>query len=190
LGKNRQRQPRLTQKRTLKMKLKGCQWTFAVRKDCPQMLHGLQQRIGVRARWRRLFPAEPCPHQVQTPLQATPQPIDGFQRERQPQFFCGGFDGKSGQDFHQPPPHQRSVQRVTRQNVRQHKGKCPTTTAALPAIGTKYPLASNHLAAGLRGIIATKKAVPVQGFNFPAAGAALLFERKRSDCNAESSRTK
>jgi hypothetical protein len=38
----------LTQKRMLKMKLKVRWWTFTVRKDRPQMLHGLQQRLGFR----------------------------------------------------------------------------------------------------------------------------------------------
>jgi hypothetical protein len=40
-GKNRRRPPRLTQKRALNMKLKGDQWTRAVRKDRLQMFHGL-----------------------------------------------------------------------------------------------------------------------------------------------------
>lgn len=172
------------------MKLKGGQWTFAVRKDCPQMLHGLQQRIGVHARWRWLFPAELCPHQIQTPLQAAPQPIDGFQGKRQPQFFRSGFDGKSRQHFRQPPPHQRSRQRMTRQDLGQDNGKCFPATTTLPAIGTKHPLTANGLAAGLSRIVAAKKAVPVQGFNFPAAGAVLLFEQKSCGFNASLSRTK
>jgi hypothetical protein len=42
----------------------------------------------------------------------------------------------------------------------------------------------------LNRIVATKDAVPVQGFNFPAAGAALLFERKSRVFNSSLSRTK
>jgi hypothetical protein len=51
-------------------------------------------------------------------------------------------------------------------------------------------VASNYLAAGLRGIIATKNAVPVQRFNLAAAGAALLFERKSRVFSSSSLRTK
>jgi len=51
-------------------------------------------------------------------------------------------------------------------------------------------VASNYLAAGLRGIIATKNAVPVQRFNLAAAGAALLFERKSLVFSSSSLRTK
>jgi hypothetical protein len=79
---------------------------------------------------------------------------------------------------------------VTRQNVGQDDGKRLPATAAPPAIGTKYPLAPNGLAAGLRRIIATKKAVPVQRFNLVAAGAALLFERKSRVFSSLLSRTK
>jgi hypothetical protein len=184
LGKNRQRQPRLTQKRTLKMKLKCGQWTFAVRKDGPQMLHGLQQRIGVRARWRRLFPAEPCPHQVQTPLQATPQPIQRFQDERQPQFFSSGFDGKPRQHFRQPPPHQRSRQRVTRQNVSHDKKKSSPATAALPTVGTKHPLTSESFSTSGVGIIAQSTAVPIQTASAAAMRTRRLLEGKSQVFNS------
>jgi poly-gamma-glutamate capsule biosynthesis protein CapA/YwtB (metallophosphatase superfamily) len=67
---------------------------------------------------------------------------------------------------------------VTWQNVGQKNRKRFPTTATPPAIRTKYPLATHILAAGLRRIIAMKKAVPVQGFNSAAAGAALLLKRK------------
>ena len=154
------------------------------------MLHGLQQRIGVRARRWWLFPAEPCPHQVQTPLQAASQPIDGFQGKRQPHAFSGGLERKARQHLHQPAPHQRSPQRMTRQNLGQEKGKRFPAATTLPAIGTKHPLTTNRLAAGLSRIVAAKNAVPVQGFNFPAAGAALLFERKSRKFNSSLSRTK
>jgi phosphoribosylcarboxyaminoimidazole (NCAIR) mutase len=62
------------------------------------------------------------------------------------------------------------------QNVRQHQAKRFRAAAALPTIGTIHPLTTKGLAAGLSGIVAAKKAVPVQGFMFFAAGAALLFE--------------
>jgi hypothetical protein len=79
---------------------------------------------------------------------------------------------------------------VTRQNLGQDNGKCFPASATLPAIGTKHPPATNALAAGLNWIVAAKQAVPVQGFNFSAAGAALLFERKSRVFNSSLSRTK
>ena len=79
---------------------------------------------------------------------------------------------------------------MTRQNLGQEKGKGFAAATTLPAIGTKYPLTTNGLAADLNGIVAAKKAVPVQGFNFPAAGAALLLEGKSCVCNSSWPRTK
>jgi hypothetical protein len=79
---------------------------------------------------------------------------------------------------------------VTRQNVCQHEGKGFSAAASPPAIGTKHPLASDGLAAGLGRIVAVKKAVPVQGFILSAAGAALLFEGKSRVFNSSWSRTK
>jgi len=79
---------------------------------------------------------------------------------------------------------------VTRQNLGQDNGKCFPASATLPAIGTKHSLTTNGLAADLNRIVAAKGAVPVQGFNFPAAGAALLFKRKSRAFNSSLSRTK
>jgi len=79
---------------------------------------------------------------------------------------------------------------VTRQNVRQHEGKCFAAAAALPATGTIHPLSTGRLFADLNRIIAAKDAVPVQGFNLSAAGAALLFERKSRVFNSSPLRTK
>jgi len=79
---------------------------------------------------------------------------------------------------------------VTRQNLGQNQRKRFSTAAASPAIGTKHPLAAEALAAGLIGIVATKKAVPVQCFGLSAAGAALLLEGKSACFSAGSSRTK
>jgi hypothetical protein len=149
----------------------GAAWEYR-----PQMLHGLQQWLTLPAHGGCQLPAKPRSHPIQPTLQPTAQPINRFQGKRQPQFFNGGFDRQPGQQLHQPPPHQRRPQRVARQYIGQDKGKGPATTAAPPAIGAKHPLASDGPPAGLRRIVAAKDAVPVQGFNFSAAGAALLLE--------------
>jgi hypothetical protein len=60
----------------------------------------------------------------------------------------------------------------------------------LPAIGTKHPLATDELAAGVGRIIAAKNTVPVQGFIAPAAWTALLLEGKSSVFNFGASATK
>jgi len=98
----------------LKMRLKIRRRTGAVRKDRPQMLHGLQQRLNLSAHRWRLLPAQTNPHPIQPALQPPLQPIDRFQGKRQPQFFHGGLDRKPGQHFHQPLPHQRCGQGVCR----------------------------------------------------------------------------
>ncbi len=87
----------LSQKRTLKPELKGRWWALAVRKDCPQMLHGLQQGIGVRAGWGWLLPAKPAAKLIQPVPQTAAHPIDRFQRKGQPQLFRRRLEGKSGQ---------------------------------------------------------------------------------------------
>jgi hypothetical protein len=79
---------------------------------------------------------------------------------------------------------------MTWQNLGQDKGKRFPAATTLPAIGTKHPLTANGLAAGLSWIVAAKNAVPVQGFDLAAAGAALLFERKSRVFNSSWSRTK
>jgi hypothetical protein len=145
----------LSQKWTLKMQLKIGGRTGTGRKDRPQMLQGLQQGFSPPADRRGLFAAEPGTQTIQLPAQLAPQPIDRFQGEGQPRFFSGGFERKSRQHFHQPAPHQRSRQGVPWQNISQDNGKSPSTTAAPPAIGTKYPLAPNTLAAGFGRIVAT-----------------------------------
>lgn len=79
---------------------------------------------------------------------------------------------------------------MARQNVCQHEGKGFAAAALLPTIGTKHPLAPDGLAAGLGRIVAVQQAVPVQGFNLAAAGAALLLEQKSRVLNSSWSRTK
>jgi hypothetical protein len=60
----------------------------------------------------------------------------------------------------------------------------------LPAIGTKHPLATDELGAGVGRIIAAKNTVPVRGFIAPAAWTALLLEGKSSVFNFGTSATK
>jgi hypothetical protein len=154
------------------------------------MFGGLQQRISLPTGRRRLFAAEPGAKTIQLSMQLTPEPIDCFQGERQFNFFGGGLERKPLQQFHQPLPHQRSGQRVTRQSLSQNKRKSFSATATPPSVGTKHPLAPDGLATGLNRIIAAKDAVPVQGLDFPAAGAALLFERKSWVSKSSTSLTK
>lgn len=172
------------------MELKIGWRTGPARKNHPQVFHGLQQRFGLPADRRGLFAAQSGAKTIQLPMQLTPEPIDCFQGERQLHFFGRGFERKPRQRLQEPLPHQRSSQGVTRQNIRQKDGKSAPATATPPAIGTKHPLATNTLAAGLCRIVAAKNTVPVQGFNFPAAGAALLLERKSRVFNSSLSRTK
>ncbi len=129
-----------TQKRLLKLKLIIRRWTRTTGKDELKMFHRLQQGIRVRTdRWR-LLAAELRAKNVQPLPQPASQPVKRFQREGQPQGFDRSLDRKSGEQFCQPRPHQRSRHRMPRQHLRQEERKSAPATAALPAIGTKHPL--------------------------------------------------
>lgn len=172
------------------MKLKSGGWAHLARKHSLKVFDGVPQRVSLPAgRWW-LFTAEPGAQIIQALAQLAPEAIHRFQREGQPEFFRGGLDGKPGQQFHQPGPHPRGGERVPWQHVRQQQGKGAPATAALAAIGTKYPLAADRVAGGLVGIVAVEEAVPVQGFDLIAAGTALLLEGKSASFSAGSSRTK
>jgi len=79
---------------------------------------------------------------------------------------------------------------VPRQNVGQEKGKSASATAALTAIGTEHPLASQQLTICRGGVIAAQKAVPVQHVGSTAVRARPLLERKNCDFSPQSSRAK
>ena len=152
--KSKSRHRDLSQEGTLKMQLKIRHGTVALRKNDLKMSDGLNQGINVRTFGRRLFAAESRPQRGQILKQPATQPIHRFQREGQPHLFSGRLERKPRQHFDQPLPHQRSRQSVTRQNIRQHDGKCFSATAAPSTVGTKDSLAAHTLAAGLRRIIA------------------------------------
>jgi len=179
-----------TQKRTLKMKLERRRGTRAPGKNNLEVSQGLQQRISVRNGGRPASARQPRPQHVQLPCQSPPQPIHGFQSKRQPQLFGGGFEGKSRQHLHQPAPHQRSRQRVARQNLSQNEGKGPPATTTLPTIGTIHPLATDRLPAGLDRIVAQRTAVPVQTASAAAMRTRRLLEGKSWVFSSCASRTK
>jgi hypothetical protein len=137
-----------------------------------------------------LAAAQPGANEVQLPAQIASQPVHGFQREGQPQFFRRRLERKSRQQPDQQLPEQRGGKGVTRQNLGQTKGKRASATAALPAIGTEYPLAPEPLAGGCRQIIAAQDAVPVQRVGSAAVRARPLLERKSCDFSSPSSHTK
>jgi hypothetical protein len=125
----------LTQERMLETELKIGRWTRAARKHRPQMLHGLQEWLNLRAGRRGLLPAQPGPHLIEPALQSPPQPMERFQGKGQLQCFdsrfesrakgplqCfdSRFEGEAGQQLQEPPPHQWSIESVPGQNVRQH----------------------------------------------------------------------
>ena len=179
-----------TQKWSLKLQLIIRRRTRAAGKDEFQMFHRLQQGIRVRTDRGRLLAAELRAKQVQPLPQPASQPVKRFQREGQPQGFDRGLDRKSGEQFRQPRPHQRSRQRVPRQHLRQEKRKSAPATAALPAIGTKHPLPPASLAVSSIGIIAQRTAVPVQRTPAAAMRTRRLLKGKSWVFNSCASRTK
>ena len=105
------------QERMLKMKLKIHQRTLAAWKGDLKMFNGLPEWVGVRTgRWF-LLAAKSYAKTVQPLAQFAPQPIEGFQGKGQPQLFDRSLERKTRQQFYQPGPHQRSRQRVARQNL-------------------------------------------------------------------------
>lgn len=142
------------QERTLEAKLEGRGRTHLGSEHGPEMFERVQQRIGPDGGRRRLFAAELHTPIIQPPAQFAPEAIHRLQRKRQAQFFRRRLGAKTGQEFDQPWPHQRGRQGMTRQNFSPQNGKRPSATAALPATGTKHPLAARRLAAGLGGIVA------------------------------------
>ena len=125
--------------------------------------------------------------------QTASQPIDPPARQRHLFSLSGGkFSCRytPRHQFHQPPPHQRSRQRMARQNINQNKGKGPPATATLPTIGTKHPLATDRLPVGLGRIVAQRTAVPVQTARAAVMRTRRLLEGKSCFFNSWTSRTK
>ncbi len=180
----------LTQQRMLKTKLERCRWTTLRGEHRLEMLDRVQQWIGLRAGRRRPFAAQPHTPIIDPLAQFAPEPIHRLQRKGQTPLLRRRLERKPRQQLQQPRPHQRSRQGVPRQHLRQHERKSLPTTAPLPAIGTKHPLAAHPLRTGLGGIIAAKETVPVQRLDALAAWTALLLEGKSASLSADSSRTK
>jgi hypothetical protein len=172
------------------MKLKLRWGTLAPRENHSEMSEGLVQRISVRDGGWPAPARQPRPQPVQLPPQSPAQLIHCFQGKGQPQFFRRSLERKSRQHFHQPPPHQRSRQRVTRQNISQDKEKSSSATAALPTVGTKHPLAPEGLPIGLGRIVTQSTAVPVQTASAAAMRTRRLLEGKSWVFNSCASRTK
>lgn len=180
----------LTQKRMLKMKLEGGRRTALCGEHGLEMFDRVQQWIWLCAGRRRLFAAKPRAPVVQPPAQSATEAIHRLQRKRQAQLVRRHLAGKTGQQFQEPEPHQRSGHGVTRQNLSQKNGKRAPATTAPPAIGTKHPLSAHPLPTGLGAIVAAQETVPVQLFRSLAAWTALLLEGKSVSFSAGSSRAK
>lgn len=143
------------------MKLEISRRAQSAWKNPPEMIDCLQQGIGVRAAGWLLYAAEPGAKGVQAFTQLAPQPIEGFQGERQPQLFKRGLGRKPRQQFCQPDPQQRGRQRVAGKNFRQTKQKSPSATAPPSPIGTKYPLPPERASTRRLRIVAQGAAVAV-----------------------------
>jgi len=173
------------------MQLKLRWWTRACcGENLPEMLRRLQQWIDLRAEGRRALPGEARPQRIQPPDQTAAQAIDRFQGERETHLFRRRLAGKSRQQFHQPLPHQRGRERVTRQHLRHEHRKRPPTPIAQTAIGTIHPLAPLPLAAGAQRILTKGVTVAVQRADAAALWTGRLLEGKSWVFNAWASRTK
>lgn len=129
------------QKRALEVKLKVGGRTEALGKETPQMLHRLEQRIGLRAGGRLLLPAKHRAHLGQLLAQPMQQMIKRLQRKGQGQRLGRRFDGTPGQQANEQPPQPWPRHRMARQHVGQENGEAPPTAAALAPVAAPHPLA-------------------------------------------------
>ena len=139
------------------MQLEGGRWTALCGEHGLEMFDRVQQWISLCAGRRRLFAAKPRAPVVQPPAQSATEAIHRLQRKRQAQLVRRRLEGKTGQPFQEPGPHQRRRERVPRQNLRQENGKRAPATSAPPAIGTKHPLSAHPLRPGVGGIVAAQR---------------------------------
>lgn len=107
------------------------------------------------------------------------QMINCFQRKRESKRLGSRLDGRGSKQLAKQLPEKGGSESVTRQNVSKEKRKGAATAPALAAIRTKDPLPPDHGGIGRSGIVAVKKAVPVQRLVAVTAWTALLLERKR-----------
>jgi hypothetical protein len=154
------------------------------------MLDRVPQRVGLRT-GRFFLPATQSTAQDVQPLpQAGQQVIPRLQRPRQTQRVGRRPDTGLREQRGQQRPQAGGCKRMPGQHRSQKHRKRVPAPAALAAIRTEDPLATEGLAGGTRGIVAVEPTVPIQRLGAAAAGAALLLERKSACCSAGSSRTK
>ena len=154
------------------------------------MLDRVPQRVGLRTGRFFLAATQSAAQDVQPLPQAGQQVIPRLQRPRQSQRVGRRPDTGLSEQRGQQRPQASGCKRMPGQHRRQKHRKRVPAPAALAAIRTEDPLATEGLAGGTRGIVAVEPTVPIQRLGAAAAGAALLLERKSSCWSAGSSRTK
>jgi len=154
------------------------------------MLDRVPQRVGLRTGRFFLAATQSTAQDVQPLPQAGQQVIPRLQRPRQAQDVDRRPDTGLSEQRRQQRPQPGRGEGVARQHGAQKYGERASAPAALAAIRTEDPLATEGLAGGARGIVAVEPTVPIQRLGATAAGAALLLERKSACCSAGSSRTK
>ena len=159
------------------------------KKNAPEMFERLQQRIGLRARRRRLLARQKAAHNAELSSAPANDAVDRFEGKRQTEGFGSGFDRRAPEQFAEQRPQQRGGESVAGQHAREKQRESFAAAAPLPAIRTERPLAPDNLAVHYCRVVAAQHAVAVQRAPAPAVRAAPLLERKSTALNSSSSRT-
>jgi hypothetical protein len=151
------------QEGALEVTLKVGHRTNPLRKETPQMLDRLEQRIGLGTGSRLLLSAKHRTHPSQLLAQSVQHMVERLQRKGQGQRFGRRFDGTTGQQSVEQSPQPWSRHRMSRQHLGQENRKTPSTAATLTPIAAPHPLAPLHpsLAVGRARVVAVKLAVAV-----------------------------
>jgi hypothetical protein len=121
----------------------------------------MQQGIDVRTLGRFALLKQPGAQHIHARPEPSHQTIKGFQGKNRSERLGSSFDGAALLQLAEQLPQQGGPDTVPRQNIGQKDRESPSATAALPAIGTEYPLPPAEQTVGLGGIVAVKNAMPV-----------------------------
>ena len=162
------------------MKLKRDEEGFVLREAAAQMLHRLEQGIGLRTGGGRPLAGEQRAHVRQARAQSVQHMVEGVQRIGQAQPARHGLDRVALEQALQQGAQGGRPHGVPREDLGQEDGEAASAPAALAAIGAPHPLAALAVAFGAVRIVAVELAVGVEGFGSSALRAAELLERKSS----------
>jgi tetratricopeptide (TPR) repeat protein len=159
--------------------LEGFDWTVNLWESDMQMFEGLKQRIGMRTGGRMAEAGQRRSQDAQTGPEPLEQVIEGIQRQRRCRGLPGGPDRKTAEPPADRLPDQRGGETVPRQYPGEQNRKGAAAAGALPAVGTKYPLAPGDAALIRRRIVAVHPTMPIERTDLFAERTGRGFDRAK-----------